>query len=142
MRAAARLRGRSRNNALFLERLKLEISHLSSLKWELGKKLSAFLLNLYARGLDEAERREEELIGDDVAELAEELLSAREGVRLIVHELGVSMLRGRRRPPGAVEKPAVEVPITGDRVFYPFQGEYWTDELDGLIVIAEDRCID
>ena len=78
----------------------------------------------------------------DIAELTEELLSAREEVRVIVHELGVSMLRGRRRQPGAVEKPEVEVPITGDRVFYPFQGEYWTDELDGLIVIAEDRCID
>ena len=75
-------------------------------------------------------------------ELTEELLSAREGVRLIIHELGVSLLRGRRRPAGAKEKPAVEVPLTGDRVFYKFNGEYWTDELDDLVVIAEDRCID
>jgi hypothetical protein len=108
----------------------------------LGKPLSAYLRDLYTRGIEESLRREEELIRFDVAELTEELLSAREGVRLIVHELGVSLLRGRRRPEGALEKPAVEVPLTGDRVFYPFEGEYWTDELDDLLVIAEDRCID
>jgi hypothetical protein len=54
----------------------------------------------------------------------------------------VALLRGRRRPFGASEKPTVDVPLTGDRVFYPFSGEYWTDELDDLLVIAEDRCID
>jgi hypothetical protein len=109
---------------------------------DLGKGLGDYLEDLYARGIEEGKRREEELIGRELDELTEELLSSQEGVRLIVHELGVSLLRGRRRPPGAVEKPAVEVPIRGDNVFYPFWGEYWTDEMDDLNVIAEDRCID
>ncbi len=142
MRRAARLRGRSESNATFMERLRDEMEFLSSMSEDLGEALSAYLGNLYTRGLSEAEKREEEVIGTDLAELTEELLSAREGVRLIVHELGVSLLRGRRRPAGALEKPAVDIPITGDRVFYPFTGEYWTDELDDLFVIAEDRCID
>ncbi len=142
MRAAAKLRGRSRGNARFLEHLELEISTLASLSTQFGPKLFSYLEGLYARGFNEGRNREEELIGEDLNDLAEELLAAREGVRLIVHELGVSLLRGRRRPAGAEEKPAVDVPITGDRVFYPFQGEYWTDELDDLVVIAEDRCID
>jgi len=142
MRAAARLRGRSRPNARLIGRLRAEMAVLDDLGPDLGPKLYAFLAQFYERGLDEARRREEELIDTDLDELTEELLAAREGVRLIVHELGVSLLRGRRRPAGAEEKPAVEVPLTGNRVFYPFQGEFWTDELDDLLVIAEDRCID
>jgi tetratricopeptide (TPR) repeat protein len=142
MRAAARLRGRSRANAKFMVRLEHEIAILEGLGEDLGAGLFKYLGDLYQRGLDEAARREEELIGADLADLTEELLAAREGVRLIVHELGVSLLRGRRRPAGAEERPAVEVPLTGDRVFYPFAGEFWTDELDDLLVIAEDRCID
>ena len=142
LRTAAKQRGLSRNNTKFTDRLAAEIVILEDLNGDLGKGLHAFLADLYKRGMEEAHRREEELLRMDVAELTEELLSAEEGVRLIVHELGVSMLRGRRRPPGAAEKPAVDIPITGDRVFYPFEGEYWTDELDGLVVIAEDRCID
>lgn len=142
MRTAARMRGSSHSNGQFFDRLKIEMSTVAELEDDLGKGLRAYLMNLYARGAAEASRREEVLLEGDLAELTEELLSAREGVRLIVHELGVSLLRGRRRPAGAMEKPAVEVPITGDRVFYPFGGEYWTDELDDLIVIAEDRCID
>ncbi len=142
IRAAAKLRIRSRGNAVFLERLKIEMETLESLKSDFGDKLSEFLGNLYSRGIEEAMKREEELIGRDIAELTEELLAVREGVRLIVHELGVSLLRGRRRPAGAQEKPAVDMPITGSRVFYPFTDEYWTDELDDLFVIAEDRCID
>ncbi len=142
LRTAAKQRGFSRANTKLTDRIEYEMTILDTLKDRFGKSLYGFMKGLYDRGLAEAKRREEELLRRDVADLAEELLSAQEGVRLIVHELGVSMLRGRRRPAGAPEKPAVEVPITGERVFYPFQGEYWTDELDGLVVIAEDRCID
>jgi tetratricopeptide (TPR) repeat protein len=142
LRTAAKQRGFSRANTKMTDRIVYEMSILDSLSDKFGESLYAFMTRLYSRGLAEAKRREEEFLRQDIADLTEELLSAQEGVRLIVHELGVSMLRGRRRPAGALEKPPVEVPITGERVFYPFEGEYWTDELDGLVVIAEDRCID
>ena len=142
LRDAARLRGRTRINTLFMRQLEREKARLSELSDDLDPALNAFLYDIYLRGLAEVARRERELIGEDLTELTEELLAAREGVRLIVHELGVALLRGRRRPAGVKEQPPVEVPITGELVFYPFVGEYWTDELDDLIVIAEDRCID
>ncbi|MDJ0764032.1 MAG: hypothetical protein QNJ97_13705 [Myxococcota bacterium] len=142
MRAAAQRRGQSKANARFLARLHSEKELVQSLSDDLGSALAAYLHNLYSRGLAEAGRRERETINADLDALTEELLAAREGVRLIVHELGVSLLRGRRRPAGALEKPAVDVPLTGELVFYSFGGEYWTDEMDDLVVIAEDRCID
>jgi tetratricopeptide (TPR) repeat protein len=138
--AAARLRGRSQPNAEVMRSLAVEREVVRSSHFD--PALKRYLTDLYDRGQDEVDRRESELIGRDVDALTEELLWANEGVRLIVHELGVSLLRGRRRPPGAVEKPQVEVPLTGERVFFEFEGEYWTDELDDLIVVAEDRCVD
>jgi tetratricopeptide (TPR) repeat protein len=137
---AARLRGRSQPNAQVMASLDAEMAIVRSSHFDDG--LGRYLTDLYERGEAEVDRRESELIGNDVGALTEELLWADEGVRLIVHELGVSMLRGRRRPAGAIEKPAVEIPITGDRVFFEFEGEYWTDELDDLLVVAEDRCAD
>jgi tetratricopeptide (TPR) repeat protein len=137
---AARLRGRSEQNARVMKALDVEEGIVKASHFDPG--LRRYLTDLYDRGRAEADKRESELIGRDVAELTEELLWADEGVRLIVHELGVSMLRGRRRPAGVDEMPAVEVPITGDRVFFEFEGEYWTDELDDLLVVAEDRCAD
>ncbi len=140
LRQAARHRGLARGDALLEDRLRVEKEILAHKQLEDG--LTEFLDGIYSRGILDTRRREARQIDREVEHLAQELLSAQEGVRLIMHELGVSMLRGRRRPPGAREKPAVEIPITGDTIFFPFQGEYWTDEMDDLVVIAEDRCVD
>ena len=142
IRLAARQRGFSKGNADLLDRIKYEKAVIEDKARKFGPQLVGYLGDLYTRGLEEARRKERELTRAEIVELSEELLAAREGVRLIVHELGVALLRGRRRPAGAPEKPAVEIPLTGERVFYPFRGEYWTDELDDLFLIAEDRCID
>jgi hypothetical protein len=63
-------------------------------------------------------------------------------VRLILHELSVALLRGRRRPGGPPEAPPPKIQVGGKKVGYRFDGEFWTDELDDLVVFAEDRCID
>ena len=142
MRDAARFRGVSKQNSLLLERLHIEKELLEDMEGSLGESLYAYLTNLYERGIREADIRLEEQLAVDLQGLSEELLAAQEGVRLIVHELGVSLLRGRRRPAGAKEKEAMEVTLTEEKVFYTFSGEFWTDELDDLVVISEDRCID
>lgn len=140
IRSAARQRGFARGNGRFGDRLEAERDLLRHVR--LDERLETYLAELYGRGAVEVERREAEQLDREVAALTEELLAAQEGVRLIVHELGVSMLRGRRRPTGAREKAAVEIPLTGELIFFPFQGEYWTDEMNDLVVVAEDRCIE
>ena len=139
---AARRRGCARKNTLYGQELELERKRVESLAGKFGPKLSAELRELYARALAEATFRERDLVSRELDDLTEELLSAREGIRLIVHELGVALLRGRRKPGDQASQPMQPVPITGDKVYFPFDGEYWTDELDDYIVIAEDRCID
>ncbi|MEO1267979.1 MAG: hypothetical protein AAFX99_07770, partial [Myxococcota bacterium] len=115
---------------------------LDKLSDRLGEGLSERLQALYARGLADAARVEDAQLSDDMEELAQELLEAEEGVRLILHELGVALLRGRRRPEGIQERVSLEGDGQTPPVLYVFDGEFWTDELDDLVVTVRDRCID
>ncbi len=142
LRAAAGERGLTRHIALYRKRLMEERARIKGLEHAIGAGLANRLMQIYDAGITEAARREREMMVREVDDLANDLLTAEEGVRLILHELGVALLRGRRRPTGPEEKPPVAIPTGGKKVFYRFEGEFWTDELDDFVVFAEDRCID
>ena len=108
----------------------------------LSPELTQHLTTLYERGVLEARRGLEARLSSAVDALAEELLEAEEGVNLLLHELGVGLLRGRERAAGPALAPAPEVTAGGRTAYFRFEGEFWTDELDDLIVVAEDRCIE
>ena len=141
LKAAARLRTGAISAAKFRASLEREQLLLEEMREELGDALYEEMSELYRRGLEEAKRHEDEVLAAEAEALAEELLKAEEGVRLIQHELGVALLRGRGKAGGfssAQEEQGEEEGI----VFYTFEGEFWTDELDDLVVTIEDRCID
>jgi hypothetical protein len=108
----------------------------SGLRGELVDWLSDHL----ERAQRDADARVDGAVKAESARVAEELLATEEGIRLVVHEIGVAALRGRQRPAGVEEKPPVERPLSGDVVLFGWGGELWADELDDLIVVAEDRC--
>ncbi|MEE2789314.1 MAG: tetratricopeptide repeat protein [Myxococcota bacterium] len=140
IRDAARRRTPMKTLSAFYTRVSREQKMLDDLG--VSQPLLLHLKQMYTRGVQEAKRGFESALAVEVDILASELLAAEEGVNLILHELGVGLLRGRNRSPGAPLRPAPEV-TTGDRrSFFRFQGEFWTDELDDLVVVAEDRCID
>ncbi|MFB6263782.1 MAG: tetratricopeptide repeat protein [Bradymonadaceae bacterium] len=141
LRRAAALRSGGREVAAFRDRIERERRRLKELSERFGPALTRRLESIYRRGVREARRREREELRDDMKALAQELLEAEEGVRLILHELGVSLLRGQRQSTTGRYHPPVETPAVSDRVYYRFNGEFWTDELDDLVVQIEDRCI-
>ena len=142
LRTSARSRPGAAALSAFARRIEVERARVERLSADLGPELSGFLATLYARGAIEAQRRLEARLATEVDRLAEELLAAEEGVRLILHELSVALLRGRRRPTGPPEAPGVEIRAGAGLALFRFEGEFWTDELDDLVVSAEDRCID
>jgi hypothetical protein len=123
----------------FVARLRFERELADDL---FGGALGAALERVYRLGILEMERREAEILQEEVQLLAADLIAAEDGVRLILHELAVGLLRGRARPPGPVEAGRIEISATGDEVSYDFEGEFWTDELDDLVVTIEDRCLE
>ncbi len=140
LRRTARTRGEAAAEAALVDRLEAERRRLSELESDLGDALYARLRLYYSRGLQEARRREQRLVGKEAAILADELLQAEDGVRLILHELGVAILRGHGRHAGQVNEPPLADAGPGT-VRWRFRGEFWTDEIDDLVIQVEDRCI-
>jgi hypothetical protein len=142
IRRAAMRRGIARDAHGFVRRLERERDLADDLSGSLGDALAAELTARYGRALANARRREEAALAVEVDRLADELVAAEDGVRLILHELSVALMRGRRRPEGPDERPAADLTVIGNRVVYQFQREFWTDELDDLVVVIPDRCLE
>ncbi len=142
LRRAARLRTAGKTVGDFRVRVERESSMIDALGSSIGPELSTRLKEIYKDGLAEAKRREDEELRREMAAVSEDLLNAEEGVRLILHELGVALLRGRRRPAGAEARMQIQDTLGQNETLYVFEGEFWTDELDDLVVTMEDRCID
>lgn len=75
---------------------------------------------------------------------AERLLEASEQANLLEYEVGVSIHRRVSDAAGRVRLRArsVAVPAGGDEVYYPFDDEYWTDELPDMRFLIQDRCVE
>lgn len=142
IRQAARQRTRGDGIAEFRLQVQSEARLVDEHRKKLGEDLAGRLDQVYKQGLRESRRREDAELYDEMETVSEELLAAEEGVRLVLHELAVSLLRGRRRGEQAPSVENVEVPAGGERVFFRFEGEFWTDEIDDLVVPMEDRCIE
>jgi len=140
--AAAEHHPEVRDLAALEASLVAERARVTALSEELEPELVRGLDEVYARGLEEVRRRKRERLGTALYAVANQLLSARENVRLVTHELAVALLRGRRRPEGPRERDPARLGATDGRVVYRFDGEFWTDELDDLLVLVEDRCIE
>ena len=142
LRRAARLRPGGMEVADWRARVEVEAAQVEETSRRLGPALTARLDAIYAQGEREAKRREDAELEDEMIQVAEELLAAEENIRLILHELGVALLRGRRRGEGADATEAVATIEEAEQIAYQFDGEFWTEELDDIVVRIEDRCID
>lgn len=105
------------------------LEHLRSL-YSLLRSRSAFRLQL-ARD-------------EGAAKSAERLLDADEQANLLEYEVGVSIFRPIRDATGkiGVRDKAEEVPSGGPRTYYPFDGEFWSDELPDMRFLIQDRCVE
>lgn len=142
LREAARLRPSAIEIADWRARVEAEARQVEDNSRKLGPELTEGLRALYAQGKVEAKRREDAELADEMVAVASELLDAEESIRLILHELGVALLRGRRRGEGAEAAEAVTTIDEAEEIAYRFDDEFWTDELDDIVVRIEDRCID
>jgi tetratricopeptide (TPR) repeat protein len=140
LRAAARLKSGGPPSTKLSKLVLREKRTLHDLSERLTPDLAKTLSGIYAAGAVEAARREADELKRGVAQVARELLDAEEGVRLLLHELSVALQRGQRRAegPGAGREAADGAAHV---VRYRFDGEFWTDEIDDLLVLVEDRCV-
>lgn len=138
---AARIRVREPGSAVrTVIRIERELRRILDL--DIGDTMRTTLIRAYDESLSIVRRLERRELELETQRLATELLEAEDGIRLAVHEISVALLRGRRRPDQTEEAPPMEVPAGGRLVAFRFDGEFWNDEIDDLVVDLEDRCLD
>jgi hypothetical protein len=77
-------------------------------------------------------------------DIAERLLEADEQANLLEYEVGLSIFRPLKEEGGkiAARAPAEQVPPHGVRIYYPFDDEFWSDELPNMRFLIQDRCVE
>jgi hypothetical protein len=86
---------------------------------------------IVARGLESA-----------LVHVADELLRVDEQMNIIDYEIGVGLFKRSREESLSRERKAhLAAPVDSRDVFYHFDGEYWSDELNDFSVFADDRCV-
>lgn len=125
----ARMRTRLRTEAAWVSKVsdsRLE-DHLAKLY---GARL-AFVEDNLRRGLPRAIER-----------VVDELLRVNEQMDLIDYEIGAGLVKpGVRQGSAKVTARKESLPYGSPNVYFEFDGEYWSDELNDFAVLADDRCL-
>jgi hypothetical protein len=108
-------------------------------------ELKARLDAIYALEMEKVSRDFRLLMKDRYEILANDLLEYEEKTNLMAYEIGLDMYQRiyqyHFNEDKAKEKDAVKKRV--EKHYYavfPFQGEFWTDELDRYKVVLEDKC--
>jgi hypothetical protein len=96
---------------------------------------------LYAAGLARMDLTIQRRMPRAVDRVADELLRIDEQMNLIDYEIGAGLFRSGDVKGTAEGVRPEEVPLGSDKVWFRFDGEYWSDEVGDYTVLADDRCI-
>ncbi|MBU1169316.1 MAG: hypothetical protein KKD44_07105 [Proteobacteria bacterium] len=124
----------------FLRLLDTEQARIENIKDPL---LKGYLEKLYALQIEETRREFKLLVEDKYEALANDLLEYEEKADLMAYEIGLDMYQRVYQYHYNEETDKKEtVKRVGKhyQAFYPFQGEFWNDELNTYKVILEDKC--
>ena len=105
------------------------------------KKLQAYLNELYALKLQQAQAGFRLLINDEYEKMADAMLQFEEEAHLMEYEIGIDMYQ--RVQDYHYSEEAQDQPKDGDdkgKAVYAFQGEFWNDELDDYEVKLPNKC--
>jgi hypothetical protein len=146
VREPALRRTQSRKLFLFLRLLRRERRALKDYddddEWR-GVGLYIHLRQLYRQKIRQVKADLKRSLKESMAEVAEEMLHAEEQVNLLEYEVGQAIFqRVSEESATTLRKRAAKVPISSERVYYRFGGEYWTDELPHYKFNITDRCVD
>jgi tetratricopeptide (TPR) repeat protein len=105
-------------------------------------RLEDHLKALYAARLAFIEDNLRRGLEHGLEDVVNELLRINEQMDLIDYEIGAGLVKpGTKHGAARITARAGELPYGSPQVFFPFDGEYWSDELNDFAVLADDRCL-
>lgn len=128
------------NQWQFLRLLDKERARIEKLK---DPGLKEYLDNIYSLRIDQARREFKLLVEDKYESLANDLLEYEEKADLMAYEVGLDMYQRVYQYHYNEEtdnKESLKRVTKHYQAFYPFQGEFWNDELNTYKVTLEDKC--
>jgi len=141
LRRAAMSHGGTKRSARFLESLQLESERISRYSGGFGERLVAYLTKLYDLAQAESQRLFQERLEEGVRLEAAKLLRAAEQVRLMEYEVGLKLYE-RVKKGSKLATPEKDLQLESNEVAFPFDGEYWNDELRDYRFSLQNRCIE
>ncbi|MEW5803042.1 MAG: tetratricopeptide repeat protein [bacterium] len=105
----------------------------------LDKPLKEYLERVYTLEIEKITGVFRKQIEDEYEKMANELLKFEEQVNLMEYEIGLDMYQRVYQYHYRKESQLAQKPAQGVAV-YPFQGEFWNDELDDYTVTLPDKC--
>jgi hypothetical protein len=121
------------------ERLLDEKEHVGSIG---DGRLKAHLKALYELRISHADAIVARRLDAALEHVADELLRVDEQMNIIDYEIGVGLFKRSREESLSRERQAhLQAPVDSRDVFYKFDDEYWSDELNDYSVFADDRCV-
>jgi len=114
---------------------------------EIGKQISQkdlfdYIDEIYSLQIQETVKELQDLVRNEYENMANDLLQYEEEAHLIEYEIGLDMYQRVNQ----FHYKNDEAPFKDDdsemrrKAAYPFQGEFWTDELDDYNVTLPDKC--
>ncbi len=77
-----------------------------------------------------------------IERVVDELLRVNEQMDLIDYEIGAGLVKpGARQGAAKITARRGALPYGSPKVYFEFDGEYWSDELNDFAVLADDRCL-
>lgn len=120
-------------------RMTTEIALVGGL-WD--SKLSEHLRTLYEARLRFVEAGLRRGLGPAIERVVDELLRVDEQMNLIDYEISAGLVKpGVKRGTSSQTVQSWNLPYGSPQVYFPFDGEYWSDELNDFAVLADDRCL-
>jgi len=120
-------------------RLHTEIGLLDSVS---SRELRDHLKSLYSARLDFIADNLRRGLNRALEHVVDELLRVNEQMDLIDYEIGAGLVKpGTKQGAAKVTARTGALPYGSPQVFFPFDGEYWSDELNDFSVLADDRCL-
>jgi tetratricopeptide (TPR) repeat protein len=105
-------------------------------------ELQDHLKALYAARLAFVEDNLRRGLKHAIEHVVDELLRVNEQMDLIDYEIGAGLVKpGAKQGAAQVTARPGALPYGSSQAFFPFDGEYWSDELNDFAVLADDRCL-
>ncbi len=108
--------------------------------------LQKFLKKIYDIQIEQTKKEFRLLVTERYEEIANDLLEYEEKANLMAYEIGLDMYQRvyqyhyDETKKKKKEKKKLSLGMKHYYAFYPFQGEFWSDELDNYKVILKDKC--